>query len=70
MPKKIVKTHTGRIVEIYSILLPNGNLLIPGRNAEDRTQAEWQEFPPGTSEYKRWFGVSEAGSDPRKQAKA
>jgi hypothetical protein len=65
MPKKIVKLHSGRIVEIKSIRLANGNLLIPARSEEDRTVVVWQEVEPGTSLHKRWLPVAEDEPDPR-----
>ena len=66
MPAKVIKTHTGRIVTIESIRLKNGNLLIPGRDPKDRTQAIWVEVAPGSSDYKRWLPVAEDKPDPRK----
>ena len=66
MPRKIVKTHSGRIVEIYSIRLPNGNLLIQVPDPADRSKAIWSEVKPGSSEFKRWLPVAEDGADPRK----
>lgn len=65
MPAKIMKLDGGRIVEIKSIRLSNGNLLIPRRKAEDRRQAEWAEVAPGTSDYKRWLPVAVDEPDPR-----
>lgn len=66
MPAKTIKLNGGRIVTIESIRLPNGNLLIPGRDPSDRARAIWVEAEPGTSEYKRWLPVAEDKPDPRK----
>lgn len=65
MPAKILKTDTGRVIVIKSVLLPNGNLLIPARMEEDRKTADWREVEPGTSDYKRWLPVAENEADPR-----
>lgn len=67
MPAKILKTDAGRIIEIKSIKLVNGNLLIPQRTAENRNIAEWVEVEPGTSLYKRWLPVAVDEPDPREQ---
>lgn len=65
MPAKRVKTFGGRVVEIKSILLPSGNLLIPRRMEFNRDMVEWVEVLPGASDFKRWFMVAENESDPR-----
>ena len=66
MPAKTIKLATGHTITIESIRLKNGNLLIPGRDPNDRTQATWVEVEPGSSDYKRWLPVSEDKPDPRK----
>lgn len=68
MPPKIIKLRSGLKVTVKSILLPNGNLLIPKRLPEDRNQAEWVEVTPGTSDHKRWLPVSIAEPDPREHS--
>lgn len=65
MSSKQLKTHTGRIVHMESIRLSNGNLLIPGRHPDDRSQAVWMEVEPGSSDYKRWLPVAVDKPDPR-----
>lgn len=65
MPAKKMKLAGGRIVEIKSILLPSGNLLIPARDEADRNHMVWKEVEPGTSLHKRWWPVREPGPDPR-----
>lgn len=66
MPAKYVKMYgSGRIVEIKSIRLANGNLLIPARATHDRTQVVWKEVEPGTSDHKRWLPVAVEEPDPR-----
>lgn len=66
MPAKIVKfrSSSGRKVEVKSIRLANGNLLILKRPAPDQRH-EWTEVAPGTSDYKRWAGVMVDEPDPR-----
>lgn len=56
---------TGKIVVIKSVILPNGNLLIPARTKENWKIADWIEVEPGTPEFKRWFPVSVEEPDPR-----
>jgi hypothetical protein len=65
MPSKFKKLNGGRMVEIKSIHLQNGNLLIPSRHPENRKQMAWLEVEPGTSLYKRWLPVAVDESDPR-----
>jgi hypothetical protein len=67
MPAKFVKLNGGRVVTVESIRLANGNLLIPRRREDDRTQVDWAEVEPGTSDYKRWLPVAEDKPDPRKE---
>lgn len=67
MPPKTIKLAGGRIIEIKSIRLANGNLLIPSRRADDRTQVEWREVEPGTGDHKRWLPVASDEPDPRGQ---
>ncbi len=64
MPAKRLKLG-GRIVEIKAIRLPNGNLLIPRRQAADRDQVELVEVRPGSSDHKRWLPVAVDEPDPR-----
>jgi hypothetical protein len=68
MPAKRVKLHSGAVVSVKAILLPNGNLLIPRRMEHDRTLAEWAEVAPGNSDYRRWLPVAVSESDPRETA--
>ena len=65
MPAKTIKLFGGRVVEVKSIRLQNGNLLIPRRKADDWNQAEWAEVEPGSSDYKRWLPVAVDEPDPR-----
>lgn len=65
MPKKLLKMSGGRVVEIKSILLPSGNLLIPARDEADRDHMVWKEVAPGDSLHKRWWPVREPEPDPR-----
>jgi len=65
MPAKRVKLFGGRIVEIKSVLLPNGNLVISRRMAHDRNMVDWVEVAPGTSDHKRWLPVAVKEADPR-----
>ena len=67
MPAKTIKLNGGRIVEVMSIRLKNGNLLIPRRRADDPSVTELVEVEPGTSDYKRWLPVAEDRPDPRKE---
>lgn len=64
MPAKLVKIGT-RFLEVKSILLPSGNLLIPSRTEADRRMVEWREVEPGTSDHKRWLPVAVEEPDPR-----
>jgi hypothetical protein len=64
MPAKLVKTGSGRIVEVKSIRLKNGNLLVPRRNRETN-RADWVEVSPGDPDYKRWLPVAVDEADPR-----
>lgn len=64
MPAKRVKTESGRIVEVKSIRLANGNLLVPRRNRAE-SRAEWVEVRPGEPEFKRWLPVAVDEPDPR-----
>lgn len=64
MPAKIIKMQSGRKVEVKSILLPNGNLVILKR-PPDGSRHVWTEVRPGTSDFKRWFGVAVQEPDPR-----
>lgn len=58
MPPKKIKLFGGREVEVKSWLLPTGNLLILQRKPKpNRDQLEYVEVSPGTSDYKRWYGV-------------
>lgn len=66
MPAKTVKFPSGRKIEMKSIRLRNGNLVIPRRMEHDRTVVEWVEVKPGTSDFKRWSGVAVDEPDPRK----
>ncbi len=65
MPAKRIKLFGGRVVELKAIRLPNGNLLIPHRQAADRAQVELVEVRPGTSDYKRWLPVAVDEPDSR-----
>jgi len=65
MPAKYVKMHTGRVVEIKSVLLPSGNLVVPRRMEHDRKIVDWIEVVPGTSDHKRWLPVAVKEADPR-----
>lgn len=65
MPNKTIKLNGGRIVEVESIRLANGNLLIPSRHPDDRSQAVWAEVEAGSSDYKRWLPVAVDKPDPR-----
>lgn len=62
--KKIIKTGTGRHIEVKSIRLKNGHLLVPRRNRATN-MAEWAEVAPGEPEYKRWLPVASDEPDPR-----
>ena len=64
MPAKFIKMG-GKIHTIKSVLLSNGNLLIPKREEGGKTETDWTEVEPGTSDFKRWFGLHEIESDPR-----
>lgn len=69
MPAKTVKLYgSGRMVEVKSIRLPNGSLLIPERMPHDRTSVHWVMVKPGTSLFKRWAGVAVDEPDPRQNA--
>lgn len=68
MPAKLIKIG-GRFLEVKSIRLPNGNLLIPARREDDRRFAVWKEVEPGTSDFKRWSGVAVDEPDPRENTK-
>lgn len=64
MAPKHVRTKFGKMT-IKSVLLPNGNLVIPARSEKDRDEIVWKEVAPGTSDYKRWKAVSVQEADPR-----
>lgn len=66
MPVKKVKVH-GKVVVVKSVVLANGNLLIPEKFiAPDGSRyADWVEVMPGTPAYKRWLPVSSHEPDPR-----
>jgi len=74
MPKKnfhrrLHQAH-GKPVHIKSVLLENGNLVIPKIMKRKKPMvACWVEVEPGTSDYKRWYPVHEKESaeepDPR-----
>jgi len=69
MPAKTIKLSGGRKVHLFSVRLPNGNLVIITRMPHNRKIGEWKEFPPGSGEYKRWFGLAIDGPDPRDDPK-
>jgi hypothetical protein len=51
---------------LMSVLLANGNLVVPKIMQRDPFVACWVEVEPGSAEFKRWFPVHEAGRpDPR-----
>jgi hypothetical protein len=65
MPAKWIKMHSGVRVEVKSIRLKNGNLLIPRRRADNRKVVELVEVKPGSADYKRWLPVAVDEPDPR-----
>lgn len=67
MPAKLVKLHSGTVVEVKSIRLAGGNLLVPRRRADDRSKWEWAEVEPWTSDFKRWEPVAVDEPDPRRK---
>ena len=64
MAAKIIKIG-GRKIRIYSVKLPNGNLVIPKRMEHDRNEVDWVEVAPGSSDHKRWSFVACEEADPR-----
>ncbi len=64
MAPKTIRTKHGKLM-MKSILLQNGNLLIPSRAEHDRDELTWKEVQPGSSDFKRWLPVSVQEPDPR-----
>lgn len=64
MPAKFKKLG-GRMVEIKSIKLANGNLLVPARHVDNRKVFVWLEVTPDDSLFKRWSTVAVDEPDPR-----
>lgn len=62
MPAKIIKTDSGRIIILKSVMLSNGNLLIPKRLEHG---VDWVEVDPTSADYKRWLPVAVDEPDPR-----
>lgn len=50
---------------IKSVLLPNGNLVIPRIISRKPYVSRWVEVEPGTADYKRWYTVHVVETDPR-----
>lgn len=67
MPAKVIKNKfTGRKMEIFSVLLPNGNLVIPKILRRGKPNfVGWVEVAPGDSDHKRWWPVRDERPDPR-----
>lgn len=58
--------HKGKAAHLMSVLLPNGNLVIPKIMERDPFVSCWVEVEPGTSDFKRWFPRHETNHpDPR-----
>jgi hypothetical protein len=64
MSAKVVKTAAARMIEVKSIKLRNGNLLVPRRNRETN-RADWAEVTRDDPDYKRWWPVAVDEPDPR-----
>lgn len=64
--KRIYLKHVrNKPTYIKSVLLPNGNLVIPKIISRNPYVARWVEVEPGTSDFKRWFTVHVVETDPR-----
>jgi len=58
--------HLRKRSHLLSVLLPNGNLVVPKIMARDPFVSCWVEVEPGHIDYKRWYPRHESDHpDPR-----